>query len=131
MAKWKYKGEWYKSIPFNWIKVYYGKAPLDIRLEAWNPVVVLSDYTTTNDVLVYMPKHDKCYTIQRFGVMGNSSKLKMCLEDIYTKKHMYVMAKDVELVTRIKPKKEIRTFIDTFNGRKLVTNMEVDPWFDS
>lgn len=101
--KWQYKGEWFESIPIDWEEIYKAKYTLNERLSKWNPILIpWENNPNIKDILVYVPKYDKCYTIQSLGIMGNGNKIKMCLEDIYNNKLIYVMAKDVELVIKCK-----------------------------
>lgn len=103
MARWTYLGDKYKSIPIDWeelAKLDYYETYTD---EKYSELIVrhLCSYGT-EEILVYHPKWDKCFTLLLLGWHGNGNDLKAQIEDIYTKRIHWVSAKNLELVTKIK-----------------------------
>lgn len=58
-------------------------------------------FTIDENIVVYHPKWDKCFTLQGLGFHGNGNQLKANITDIYTNKYCWVCAKDLELVKEI------------------------------
>lgn len=104
--KWKYKGEDYESIKIDWKSVYDKCGVLEEVLpDEYKGCIVKIPWSFNpecSDILVCIPKYDKLYLVQRFGVMGNGGQIKFGLEDIMTKQYIYVGANNVELVIKSK-----------------------------
>lgn len=81
MTKWVYKGKKYTISP--------------ISLE--DDVNLLADIVMHRKV-VYNTKWDKCYYINSAEIISRGSKLKACIEDVYTKKKHFTCLKDLKLV---------------------------------
>lgn len=95
---WEYKGENYASFKFDWdIVCKQGNNLTEIVQSIYHGKIA----TDGIDVVVYVPKWNKCYKLLNYGVFGRGNQLKCCLEDIYTKQTIYVMARDVNIVVKI------------------------------
>ena len=103
MAKWSYLGIKYKSISINWEEYLKMTSHEKCTNEKYKGFIVHcnSCYGTEN-ILVYHPKWDKCFTLLLLGWHGNGNDLKAQIEDIYTKRIHWVCAKTFELVIKRK-----------------------------
>lgn len=90
---WEYNNAYFSSIHYNWEEFKYNELPTDCVKKCSNDKF--------SEILVYVPKYDKCYWLSSIRYSGNGNRLKAYLTDIYSNRHMYLEAKWVELVIQI------------------------------
>lgn len=81
MVKWVYKNK----------KYTISSTPLE------DDTNLLTDIVMHRKV-VYNTKWDKCYYINSAEIINRGSKLKACIEDVYTEKKYFTCLKDLKLV---------------------------------
>lgn len=94
IMRWKYKGEMYESVPYNWIDFPYESMPENVPQR--EPIC-----GSIPAPLIYVPQWDRCYWLEGLRYGGNGNKIKAYLVDPYNGKYCYKEAKGMELVIKI------------------------------